>query len=87
MIRDPGWGPFKPPPGRRRELVAPLAAACRIYIVDNHDMMPKMPSLGDPSPYREWFIMFIYISPTQHDKWKEKQFMLSCCPLQWWQEE
>ena len=37
--------------------------------------------------YREWFIMFIYINPTQHDKWKEKQFMLSCCPLQWWQVE
>ncbi len=88
LIRDPGWRPFKPPPGKRRELVAPLAAAwCRIYIADNHDMMPRMPSLGDPSLYRDWFIMFIYISPTQHDKWKEKQFMLSCCPLQWWQEE
>ena len=37
--------------------------------------------------YRDWFIMFIYINPTQHDKWKEKQFMLSCCPLQWWQVE
>ena len=50
LIGDPGRGPFKPPPGRRRELIAPLAAAwCRIYIADNHDMMPRMPSLGDPS--------------------------------------
>ena len=57
-----------------------------ITYVQYHLRKRRVEPLGF-TEYREWFIMFIYISPTQHDKWKEKQFMLSCCPLQWSQEE